>query len=632
MAVKKNGNAFTRLGTLFNAGAIGTFTDGQLLERFTTGRGEPRELAFAALVERHGPYVLRVCRAVLRDENAAEDAFQATFLALARKAGSLWAQDSLAPWLHQAAYRAALHDRSAALTRRAHERAAAALRSPSVAPAYPGHDADVEQIIHEEIGRLPGRFRVAVVLCDLEGRTHEQAARHIGCAIGTVKSRLDRGRKRLRGRLVRRGVAPAAALAAAFAGSTAQAAVPTALAESTVIYAANATAVPASIAAITEGVLRSMVVRKVKLIVTAGLIAGALAAGVVALAQSGNDKPAQGTGKAEQAPRVVVTSPKVMDVTLTQQYVCQIHSHRHIRLRALEKGFLREIRVKDGQTVKAGDVLFQIDPVLADQRLAVLVAERESAQIKYDNTKKLFDDKVASEDELKRAEAELRKAQAKVDLLKAKWEFARVKAPFGGIIERLEQQEGSLVEEGDVLTSLSDNSVMWVYFNVPESRYLEYMAHRKEREQDRVELRLGSGAKFPHPGKIGAIQADFNSQTGNIPFRADFPNPDRLLRHGQVGTILIHQKLRGATVIPMRATFEVSDKRYVYVVGKDNVARQREIVVQYETDDLFVIKKGVDTADRIVLVGVRQVHDGEKVNYAYRSPDQVIGKPKDGGE
>jgi HlyD family secretion protein len=170
MAVKNSGNALVQLRTLFNVGAIGVLSDGQLLERFVTGRGEPRELAFAALVERHGPFVLRVCRSVLRDGDAAEDAFQATFLALARKAGSLWAQDSLAPWLHQAAYRAAVHDRSATIRRRSHEHAAAALRPESVAPPHHANDDDLEKIIHEEIDRLPGRFRVAVVLCSTNVR------------------------------------------------------------------------------------------------------------------------------------------------------------------------------------------------------------------------------------------------------------------------------------------------------------------------------------------------------------------------------------------------------------------------------------------------------------------------------
>ncbi len=182
MAIEKNGVIVRLFHTLFNVGAIGALTDGQLLERFAAGGGEVRELAFAALVERHGPLVLRICRSVLGNEHEADDAFQATFLALVRKAESLLARDSLGPWLHQAAYRAACHDRAARARRRSHERAAA-LRSEW----HDRHDGrgGLEDVIHAEINRLPARYRVALVLCDLEGRTHEQAARHLGCAVGT---------------------------------------------------------------------------------------------------------------------------------------------------------------------------------------------------------------------------------------------------------------------------------------------------------------------------------------------------------------------------------------------------------------------------------------------------------------
>ncbi len=693
MAVKNSGNALLHLRTLFNVGAIGALSDGQLLERFATGRGEPRELAFAALVERHGPFVLRVCRSVLRDENAAEDAFQATFLALARKAGSLWAQDSLAPWLHQAAYRAAVHDRSATIRRRSHEHAAAALRPESVAPPHHANDDDLEKIIHEEIDRLPGRFRVAVVLCDLEGRTHEQAARHLGCAVGTVKSRLARGRKRLRGRLVRRGVAPATALAAASAAGAARAAVPTGLAESTVVYAATASAVPTSVAVITEGVLRSMFLSKVKLVMTAAAVVAALAAGAVALAQSGIGRPKDGTGKPQhvgspswtyhilvsrdgEPPRkvavvemtgdtpirvdapgaliliqpkrdgepdrqtaaerrdreqrkIVLTSPKAMDVAIAQRYVCQIHAHRHMDICALKKGFLNEIKVREGQAVKKGDLMFKIVPILGEAKPDAELAERDIAQLELNNTKKRLADKQAvSQNEVKLLEAKLARAQAKADLALAESNFATVTAPFDGIIDRLREQQGSLIKEGDILTTLSDNSVMWVYFNVPEKQYLEYMANRKQREEDKIELVLANQTKFPQPGKIGAIEAEFNNETGNIAFRADFPNPDGLLRHGQTGTILIHRKVHDAIVIPMRATFEIMDKRYVYVVDKDDVVHRREIGIQKEIDDIFVIKKGVGVGDRIVLEGIRQVRDGEKVEYEFRPPEEVIGKLK----
>ena len=139
---------------------------------------------------------------------------------------------------------------------------------------------------------------------------------------------------------------------------------------------------------------------------------------------------------------------------------------------------------------------------------------------------------------------------------------------------------------------------------------------------------LANGSKFQQTGKIGAIEANFNNETGNIPFRADFPNPDRLLRHGQTGTVLIHRTLKNAIVIPQRATFEILDKRYVYVVDEDDVVHQREITIQNELEDIFVIKSGLDVNDKIVLEGVRQVRDGEKVEYEFRKPEEVLAEPE----
>ena len=195
---------------------------------------------------------------------------------------------------------------------------------------------------------------------------------------------------------------------------------------------------------------------------------------------------------------------------------------------------------------------------------------------------------MVSENEVLLLEAKLKKAQAKADLAAAELNFATVKAPFDGIIDRLHHQQGSLVQEGEILTTMSDNSVMWVYFNVPEARYLEYMANLKQHKEDlKIELMLANGNKFDQIGKIGAIEADFNNENGNIPFRADFPNPDRLLRNGQTGTVLISRVQNDAIVIPQRATFEVLQKRYVYVVDKDDVVHQREIAIQNELEDQF---------------------------------------------
>ncbi len=328
--------------------------------------------------------------------------------------------------------------------------------------------------------------------------------------------------------------------------------------------------------------------------------------------------------------KIVLTSPQAKEIVLTQQYVGQIHSQRHIKVCALEGGYLEEIPIKEGQTVKAGDVMFRVVPTLYKARLEAETAEVQLAQIEYTATAKLNADRVVSPIEVALAQAKLTKVQAKLRLTQAELNFATIKAPFDGIVDRLHEQQGSLVKEGEMLTTLSDNSTMWVYFNVPEARYLDYQAAQGRTPDDQqVELVLANGSKFPHAGKIGAIEAKFNNETGNIPFRADFANPDRLLRHGQTGNVLLHRVLKGALVIPQRATFEVLDKRYVYAVGEGDVVRQRAITVLHEMDDIFVIKDGLAATDRFVLDGVRQVHENEKLTEVeFRDPAAALANQK----
>lgn len=353
--------------------------------------------------------------------------------------------------------------------------------------------------------------------------------------------------------------------------------------------------------------------------------------GVVARLESYLRKPEEQPHHEHQ--KIVATSPKVMDVTITQPYVCQIHSQRHIEVRALENGYLQEILIKEGQAVKKGDLIFKILPTLYQARLDAEVAEAQLAELETNYSRTLANQRVVSQREVSLNQAKLAKAKAKVELAKAELNFTNVIAPFDGIVDRLHEQLGSLIEEGDILTTLSDNSVMWVYFNVPEAAYLSYMAGREKHEEDeRIELKLANGTIFPQVGKIGAIEAKFNNETGNIPFRADFPNPGGLLRHGQTGTILISRTLKDAVVIPQRATFELLDKRYAYVVGEDHVVHQRLITIEHEKEDIFVIKSGLVATDKIVLEGVREVRDGEKAEYEFQEPEVVLAHLKNHAE
>jgi membrane fusion protein (multidrug efflux system) len=332
-----------------------------------------------------------------------------------------------------------------------------------------------------------------------------------------------------------------------------------------------------------------------------------------------------------EAHKIVATNPQSMSMTLSQPYVCQIHSQRHINIRALEQGYLEAIKIKEGQRIKKDDVLFSVKPILYQAKLDAENAEARLAQLEYDYTKKLFEKSVVSQNELLLLEAKKDRAKAKAELAAAELAFATVTAPFDGIVDRLHHQQGSLVQEGEVLSTLSDNSVMWVYFNVPEARYLEYMTDLNQNKDDlQIELVLANGETFKHAGKIGAIEADFNNENGNIPFRADFDNSEYLLRHGQTGTVVIRKVQNNAIVIPQRAVFEVLQKRYVYVVDEDDVAHQREIEVQNngELEDIFIIQKGLTVDDKIVLEGIRQVRDGDKVEYEDRQPEQVAAHLK----
>jgi membrane fusion protein (multidrug efflux system) len=336
----------------------------------------------------------------------------------------------------------------------------------------------------------------------------------------------------------------------------------------------------------------------------------------------------------------VLTTPAVMDVPTSQGYVCQIHARRHIEVRALDEGYLLEIPIHEGQAVEQGQQLYKLLPIVYRARLDADRAELNLAEIHLRNTRQLAEQGVVSDQELALATAERDRARARVDLAAAEYGFTNIVAPFDGIVDRQLVQQGSLVEAGDALTTISDNSVMWVYFNVPEADYLEFKsmpgAHdpaspeRLELSDATIELRLANGDTFGHHAdNTLTIESEFDNETGNIQFRADFPNPERLLRHGQTGTLEINETLHDVLVIPQRATFEILDRQYVYVVGEDDVAHQREITVSHELDDIYVIQDGLSANERFVFEGVRHVREGEHLpHFELTTPEEALSDLK----
>jgi len=326
----------------------------------------------------------------------------------------------------------------------------------------------------------------------------------------------------------------------------------------------------------------------------------------------------------EETEKFTVTSPVKIDTSFTKEYVSQIKSVRNIEIRALEKGFLQNIYVDEGQFVKAGQILFRIMPKMYEAELLKAQAEQKSAEIELLNAKTLADKNIVSRNEQAVAQAKLQSAKAEVALAKLHLSFTEIRAPFDGTIDRIPLKLGSLIDEGELLTSLSDNSQMFAYFNVSEPEYLQYQTDVKDRAETKVNLLLANGESFKYKGNVEVIESEFDNETGNIAFRARFANTGKLLRNGETGKVQMLVPLKNAIVIPQKATYEIQDKKYVFVVDKNNKVGSREITITGEIPDLYVISSGLTQKDRILLDGVQKVKENDNIHFAYIAPQKVI--------
>jgi membrane fusion protein, multidrug efflux system len=326
--------------------------------------------------------------------------------------------------------------------------------------------------------------------------------------------------------------------------------------------------------------------------------------------------------------KYTVTNAAVIDTSFTKEFVAQIKSIRNIEIRAQEKGFLQNVYVDEGQFVHAGQVLFRIMPKVYEAELMKVQAEARAAEIELLNAKTLADKNIVSKNEQAMAQAKLDMARAEVALAKIHLSFTEIRAAFSGTIGRLPKKLGSLMEEGELLTTLSDNNSVFAYFNVSEPEYLEYQTNSKGRGDENVNLLLANNEPLPYKGKIEVIESEFDNETGNVAFRASFPNPDQLLKNGETGKVLMTIPMKNALVIPQKATYEIQDKIYVFVVDKDNVVKSREIIISSRIPDLYVIKKGLTQDDKILLEGVQKVKEDDKISFVYQKPEEVLANLK----
>lgn len=335
-----------------------------------------------------------------------------------------------------------------------------------------------------------------------------------------------------------------------------------------------------------------------------------------------------------------VTHPVVLDTTFTQDYVADIHAVQNVEIRSRIKGFIDKIHVDEGKMVAAGQLLFTISSqelkqelLKADAQLKSAVAEAKMAEVGLNNAKILLERNIVSEPEMEMAKAKLEAAQAKVEEMQSaissiqlSISFASIRAPFAGMINRLPLKAGSLIDEGTLLTHISNDKEIFAYFNLSEKQYLSLIKDKKNNEQKIVRLITADGDVFPHKGKIETAESEFDRNTGNLAFRARFNNPEKILKHGSSGKIQLISNLKQAMLIPQKATFEVQENNYVYVLDKDNVVQARSIVVGQRLPHLYVVSSGLSTGDKVIYEGIQRVKEGDKIKPELRSMKSIMGQ------
>ena len=330
--------------------------------------------------------------------------------------------------------------------------------------------------------------------------------------------------------------------------------------------------------------------------------------------------------KKEEAAKLPVTTPMLMDTTLTKDYIAEIQSLQNIEVRAKIKGFLEAIKVDEGQRIEAGHLMFSIRSREYEAELAKCQAKVKTAELEMQNVKTLADKNIVSQTELGLSVAKLNEAKAEQGIAETALTFTKIAAPFSGVVDRLKFKVGSLIDEGTLLTSLSNNREVYAYFNVSEREYLDFKAKGKDKEKTVISLMLANGQPHKYRGTIETIEGEFDKNTGSIAFRAKFPNPDLLLKHGETGKVQLPVILSKALVIPQKATYELQDKVYVFVVDKDNVVKSRNIIVKQKLSNLYVIESGLALTDQILLEGVQSVKENDKIEMELLPAKEVIEK------
>ena len=365
------------------------------------------------------------------------------------------------------------------------------------------------------------------------------------------------------------------------------------------------------------------------------LAAGLLATGLGSCAAKAEKETA------EALTEVPVVTLKISAQELHHDYVADVQAVRNVEVRAQVAGFLEDIFVDEGRPVKKGQPLFRLNASAYQNKLSQARAVVASAQaqasavrVERDRVRLLVDKNVIAKTELALSTSKVKEADARVADARAGEAAARlslsytmVRAPFDGVIDRIPLKVGSMVAEGTLLTTVSDLSAIYAYFNVAEGSYLAYVKARQlhpELHSDSVHLTLADGSRYPEGGRIETTESEFNPNTGSLAFRARFANPKRLLKHGASGKVRLTNTLPAALLVPQKSVFEIQDRNYVYVVDQAGVVHTRSFKPEARIGDWYVVKEGLKPGERVVYEGAPALHDGQKIRGRAMATDSLL--------
>ena len=349
--------------------------------------------------------------------------------------------------------------------------------------------------------------------------------------------------------------------------------------------------------------------------------------------------------KQATAEKYPVIQPVVADTLYAKEYVADIQAVQNVEIRTRIEGYLDHIYVDEGGVVRKGQLLFTVsnpeyreELMRATASLNNATAEAKTAEVEVKSVSLLATKKVISEIELEKAQAKLAAARAKIDEAKTaqtgarqKLALTQIRAPFDGVVDRIPNKVGSLVDAGTLLTTLSDNRQVFAYFNVPEGEYLDFVTAKDAVQKRDVSLVLANNQLHTDKGsritgQIEKIDGQIDRNTGNIAFRARFANPKNLLKHGSSGKVRMNQAVTQALMIPQKAAFELQDKLFVFVIGADNKVRMRSFVPKLRLPQLYVVESGLAATDRILYEGIQTVKEGDTIEPQVLSAPQLMAQ------